>query len=134
MNRIKKDPPQKRIEIANWIILAVLFISSLIFAPWKFTLGILTGGLISILNFYWLGRSLRGVFKNLGNKGIIKGPVIVKYYIRLVITGIVLYLLITRDIVNVIGLLVGLSVVVINIIITVIITAFFKKNYLEEVS
>jgi hypothetical protein len=134
VNSIEKDLTQKRIEITNWIILALFFISSLIFAPWKFAFGILLGGFISIINFYWLGRNLQNVFKNLGDKGNIKGPVMVKYYIRLAITAIALYFLITGDTVHVVGLLVGLSVVVISIIITVINTAFSKKNFLEEVS
>jgi hypothetical protein len=132
VNNIEKDPLQKRIEMANWIILAILFIPALIFTPLKFALGILLGGFISIVNFHWLGSSLRGAFKNLGQS--IKGTVMVKYYIRLAITGIILYFLIAGNSVNIIGLLVGLSVVIINIIIMVIITAFSKKNFLEEVS
>ncbi|MGV8058614.1 MAG: ATP synthase subunit I [Smithellaceae bacterium] len=133
MNHIEKDLTQKRIEIANWIFLAVLFIPSLIFAPLKFALGVLLGGFISIINFHWLGRGLQSAFQNMGEKGNIKTPVMVKYYIRLAITGIILYLLIAGNIVNVIGLIVGLSVVVINIIITLITTIFLKKNCLEEV-
>jgi hypothetical protein len=132
VNNIEKDPIQKRIETTNWIILFVIFIPSLFFAPWKFSLGILLGGFISILNFHWLGRSLQGAFKNTG--GNIKVPIMVKYYIRLAITAVVLYLLITGDIVHVIGLIVGLSVVIINIIFIAIITAFSKKNFLEEVN
>ena len=134
MNNIEKDLIQKRIEINNWILLAVLFISSLIFTPWKFALGLLLGGFISIINFYWLGQNLQNVFRNLGDKGNVKGPVMVKYYIRLAITAVAIYFLITGDTVNVVGLLVGLSVVVISIVITVISTAFSKKNFLEEVS
>lgn len=131
MNHIAKDPLQKRIEIANWIILAILFTASLIFTSLKFSLGVLIGGFISILNFHWLGYSLRGIFKNSGSK--VKGSVIVKYYIRLAITAVVLYFLIAGNTVHVIGLLVGLSLVVINITITVI-TVLAKKNSLEEVS
>jgi hypothetical protein len=112
--------------------LAVIFILSVFFTPLKFALGILLGGFISILNFHWLGRSLQSVFKNIG--GNFKGPVMVKYYLRLAITGVVLYFLIAGDTVNIIGLILGLSVVVINIIITVIIATFSKKNFLEEVS
>ena len=132
MNNIEKDPIQKRIEITNWIILFIIFIPSLFFAPWKFSLGILTGGFISILNFHWLGRSLQGVFKNIG--GNVKVPVMVKYYIRLAVTAVILYFLIANDTVNVIGLIIGLSVVIINIILMVIIIAFSKKNFLEEVN
>ena len=130
MNLIVKDPLQRRIEFYNWIILAIVFIPSLIFSPIKFSLGILLGGFISILNFYWMERGLRGVFTN--TAGNFKGPVMVKYYIRLALTAIVLYFLIANDTVNVIGLLIGLSVVVINIIITLI-TTKAKKKLIEDV-
>jgi hypothetical protein len=134
VNHIEKDLLQKRIEIANWIVLAVLFLPALILAPLKFALGILLGGFICILNFHWLGRSLQGAFQKLGNSGNIKTPVMVRYYLRMGVTGIILYLLIDGGAVDVIGLIVGLSVVVINIIITLIATAMLKKNTLEEVS
>ena len=130
MNLIVKDPLQKKIESANWIMLAILFIPALIFAPFKFSLGILLGGFISIINYYWMERGLRGIFAN--TAGNVKGPVIGKYYIRLVLTAIVLYFLIANGTVNVIGLLIGLSVVVINIIITLI-TIMAKKKLIEEV-
>ena len=130
MNLIVKDPLQRRIEIFNWIILAIVFIVSLIFSPIKLSLGVLLGGFISIVNFYWMDRSLRSAFEK--NTGNIKGPVIGKYFLRLTLTAIVLYFLIANDTVHVIGLLIGLSVVVINIIVTLI-TTLAKKKLLEEV-
>lgn len=130
MNPIVKDPLQRKIELSNWIILAVILIPSLIFAPVKFSLGILLGGFISILNFHWMEKGLRGLFQKTGVH--VKGPVLIKYYIRLAITAVVLYFLIAYKTVNVIGLLIGLSVVVINIVITMIM-ALTKKNFIEEV-
>lgn len=130
MNLIAKDPLQKRLEIANWIILAILFIPSFIFLPTKFYLGILLGGFISILNFYGMELGLRGLFKN--PAGNVKRPTLIKYYIRLALTAVVLYFLIAAETVNVIGLIIGLSVVVINIVFTMI-TALAKKNFIEEV-
>ncbi len=130
MNHIVKDPLQKKLEIANWIILAILFIPSLIFAPQKFYLGVLLGGFISILNFHGMELGLQGLFKN--PAGNVKRPTMIKYYIRLALTAVVLYLLIASETVNVVGLLIGLSVVVINIVVTMI-TALAKKNFIEEV-
>jgi len=130
VNLILKDPLQRKIEIANWIVLAILFIASWIFTPFDFYLGVLLGGFISILNFYWMERGLRGIFTN--TAGNVKGGVLVKYYIRLVLTAIVLYFLIANGTVHAIGLLIGLSVVVINIIVTLI-TTMAKKKLLEEV-
>jgi len=130
VNLIVKDPLQKKIEFVNWILLAILFIPALILTPFKFALGILLGGFISIINFFWMERGLRDLFSNTSKN--VKAPVMVKYYIRLALTAVVLYFLIANDTVNVIGLLIGLSVVVINIIITLI-TTMAKKNLIEEV-
>jgi len=130
VNLIVKDPLQRKIEIANWIALAIIFIISWIFTPFDFYLGVLLGGFISIINFHWMERGLRGIFAN--TAGNVKGGVMVKYYIRLVLTAVVLYFLIANATVNVIGLLIGLSVVVINIIVTLI-TTMAKKKLLEEV-
>jgi hypothetical protein len=129
VNPIVKDPLQRRIELTNWIILFIILIPSLIFASYKFSLGILLGGFICILNFHWMERGLRGLFQKSGN---VKGPVLIKYYIRLVITAVVLFFLIRYETVDVIGLLIGLSIVVINIIFTTIV-ALTKKNFIEEV-
>ena len=90
----------------------------------------LLGGFISIINFYWMTRSLSGIFKQQG--GNVKGPVMIKYYLRLALTAVVLFFLISRDTVNVIGLIIGLSVVVITIFVTLII-ALAKKKLIEEV-
>jgi hypothetical protein len=131
VNPIVKDPLQKRLEITNWIILAVLFVVSFALAGPALYLGVLLGGFISILNFHGMELGLRGLFRN--PSGNVKGPTMVKYYIRLVLTAIVLFFLISTDTVDVIGLLIGLSVVVINLVFTVI-TALAKKNFSEEVS
>ena len=130
MNLIAKDQLQRKIEIVNWIILVLIFIPSLIFGTFKFALGVLMGGFISILNFYWMKRSLSRVFEKLS--GNVKGAVVFKYFIRLAVTAIVLFFLISSDIVNIIGLVIGLSVVVITVVATVI-TTLTKKNFLEEV-
>ena len=130
MNLIVKDPLQKRIELFNWIILTVFFILALIFASLKFALGVFFGGIICIFNFYWLDRSLRNIFAN--NTGNIKARVLGKYFLRLALTGIVLFFLIAYHTVNIIGLLIGLSVVIINII-TNVIANMTKNNFLKEV-
>jgi hypothetical protein len=130
VNLIAKDPLQRKIEIVNWIILTIIFIPSLIFGTFKFALGVLLGGFISILNFYWMKRSLSRVFEKLS--GNVKGAVVFKYFIRLTLTAIVLFFLISNDTVNIIGLIIGLSVVVLTIVVTVI-TTLTKKNFLEEV-
>lgn len=130
MNHTEKDPLQKKLELTNWIILGILLVPSFMFASHQFTLGVLLGGLISIVNFHWLDRDLRKIFASLSDSS--KSRMMFKYYIRFGITAVVLYFIITGGLVDIIGLLVGLSLVVINVVFTVIST-FSKKNCLEEV-
>jgi len=70
---------------------------------------------------------LRGLFRN--PAGNVKRPTLVKYYIRLALTAVVLFFLITAGTVDIIGLIIGLSVVVINIVFTMIVALAKKKLY-----
>lgn len=131
MKHTEKDPLQKKLEITNWIIMGLLLMVSFIFMPYRFTLGMLLGGFISIVNFHWLDRDLRNVFRRLSEGS--SSLVMFKYIIRFAVTAVVLYLIISSDIVDIVGLLVGLSTVVITMVFTAI-AAYSKKNCLEEVS
>ena len=115
---IKKTIMQSNIERGNWVVLGVLLAVSFLFLPGRFTLGVLLGGFISIVNFYWLSRDLRGTFLKHAHRA--KPFMMAKYYIRFIVTGVVLFFVITRAPVDVFGLLLGLSLVVINVIVTVI--------------
>ena len=125
-------PLQKKIELTNWTVLGIFFILSSVFASASFTLGILTGGLISALNFHALCRGLQKVFRQLeiGKPG--KSPVMFRYLSRLFITGLVLYLVLAKTPADIFGLVIGLSTVVISILFTGIMT-IIDKSYLEEV-
>ncbi len=131
MNPTGKDLLQRKIELRNLVILGFMLLVSLLVMPWRFTLGILLGGIISIVNLYWLGRDLRVIFSNLSGKA--KSAMMIRYYIRMAVTAVLLFFVITELPVDVIGLLVGLSLVVINIVFTAILE-FQKKILPEEAS
>jgi len=130
VNLTGKDPLQKRLEITNWIILAILVAGSLVLRSSRFSLGIFCGGLISVVNFHWLYRNLSSYFTKYAHPS--RAAIMLLYYIRLAATAFALYLIISRDLVDVIGLVIGLSVVVMNIVLTTVLT-LSKKNRLEEV-
>jgi chromate transport protein ChrA len=130
VNPIEKDPLQQKLEKLNWAILALFVLISLIFMPAPFTLGVLLGGLISIVNFFWLKRDLRVVFGNLTGRA--KAAVMFRYYIRFFVSAVIIFFIITRTVADVMGLLIGLSIVVINIVLTLLIN-LSKKNIIEEV-
>ena len=131
MNRTEKDPLQRKLELANWVILGVLLVLSFILMPYRFAFGMLLGGFISIVNFYWLGRDLKKAFSGLSERS--NASIMFKYYIRFAVTAVALYFIISGDLVDIIGLLIGLSTVVIAIVFTAIATAYSKKNCIEEV-
>jgi hypothetical protein len=54
-----------------------------------------------------------------------------RYYIRFFVSAVIIYFIITKTTVDVIGLLIGLSVVVINIVLTLVM-GLSKKNLIEE--
>jgi len=56
-----------------------------------------------------------------------------RYYLRLAVTAVVLYWVISRNLVDVIGLIIGLSVVVLNVVLTTILV-LSRKNHVEEVN
>ena len=131
MNRTEKDPLQKRLEITNWILLAVLVAGSLFLRSPRFSLGVLLGGLISIVNFHWLYRNLLSVFQKHLNRA--RAALMLRYYLRLAVTAIALYWIISRNLVDVIGLVIGLSVVVLNIVLTTLLV-LSRKNHVEDVN
>ena len=130
MNRTGKDPLQKRLEITNWILLAILMAGSLVLRSARFSLGIFLGGLISIVNFHMLYRNLLSVFTKHLNRA--RSALMLRYYLRLAVTAVALYWIISRNIVDVIGLVIGLSIVVLNIVLTTLL-ALSKKNRVEEI-
>jgi len=131
MNPTGKDLLQRKIELRNGIILGLMLLVSLLTMPARFTLGVLVGGIISIVNLYWLGRDLRVIFSNLS--GSAKSAMMIRYYVRMAATAVVLFFVITELPIDVIGLLAGLSLVVINIAVTAILEAQ-KKILPEEAS
>ena len=119
-----KSPLQKKIERGHWLVLGVSLAASALWLPHSFTLGILIGGLISIANFYWLARDLKRLF-GLFSEGVTQARakyyILMKFYLRFIVSAIVLYVVITRMPVSVVGLVVGLSIVVISIVLTIVI-------------
>lgn len=133
IKRTGKSSLQKKIEIANWLVLGTLLLLSGFFASVNFTLGFLAGGLVSILNFYGLCRGLQKAFGQWeANRPLAKAPLICKYLLRMAAIALVLYVMLVRTTADIFGIVLGLSTVIIAIILTIVMT-FFDKSYLEEV-
>ncbi len=98
---------------ANWFLFVVGSLLALINLPVDFALGVIAGGLIVTVNFHLLSRTLKKSFspKHLSTHNV----VLVKYYIRFIVSGLIIFVLMSNHIVDPLGLIIGLSVVVVSI-------------------
>ena len=105
----------KFVTHSNWILFSVASIIGLILLPPDFTRGIIFGGLIVTVNFHLLYRTLKKAFRpsRLSSYRV----VLAKYYIRFLISGFIIFVLISGHYVDPLGLFIGLSVVVASIMI-----------------
>jgi hypothetical protein len=100
-------------SIASWAFLLFFIAAGLCFFPFRFTLGIASGGLIAVVNFHLLSRTLK---KSLNPKKPAPMYVVLgKYYIRFTASGLLIFVLISRRVVHPVGLFIGVSVVVAGI-------------------
>jgi len=97
----------------NWVLFAVASITGIILLPSYFAGGIVFGGLIVTINFHLLYRTLKKAFRP--SHLVSHNVVLAKYYIRFIISGIIIFVLISGHYVDPLGLFVGLSVVVVSI-------------------
>jgi hypothetical protein len=89
---------------------------SLFWQSMSVTLGVVAGGLVVILNFGWMGRSLLKVISSpeaYSPRGFKRN-----YFFRLLVVGCAIYLLLIRGEVQPLALVVGLSVVVVSLLLT----------------
>ncbi len=114
-----------RMQMVCWLVLVLLTLGALIFSSVSFALAVFAGGLISNISFLVSHRDIVGFVGSItshadperrqaeadqGRKGYI-----LKFWLRIVIIGIVLFFLIQSRTVNIFGLILGLSTVVIAV-------------------
>ena len=103
----------KFVNLTNWILFSFASLIGLFLMPSDFAMGIICGGMIVTINFHLLYRTLKKAFRppHLASTSVI----LVKYYIRFIVSGLVIFVLISEHFVDPLGLFVGLSVVVASI-------------------
>ena len=107
---------QKRLRLLNWVILLILSSASALLMSYLFAGGVFLGGLIAIANFHVLQHTIRGAFLSDGNMRKGKFSIIIKSYLRLFALGVIIYILIDKDLVDPIGLAVGVSTILFSIV------------------
>jgi hypothetical protein len=101
------DTTNRRI-FRSMIVVVILAVSvSLLFAPWRVSTGLLLGGLLSLVNHYWLTSSTTAAFSVLvdGQKPRLG---LVQYFLRYAVIGSVILLAYKFGIASVPALIAGL--------------------------
>ena len=112
----------------NWLVFAVVSVGGFILATPDMLWGILFGGLIVTINFHMLSRTLK---KSLTPSNLTSHNVILaKYYLRFILSGFIISILISGHYVHPLGLFIGLSVVVASIMLATLreLKNFFFKE------
>jgi len=117
---------ETRIIICGGLVsLGLLLFSFLAADPLAFALGVLFGGAYSILNFRLMQITFDKAMKMPSARA--QKYVQTRYFLRYLITGVVIYVAIINPWVNIIGVLLGLVAVKISVLIN---TTVSKKNVL----
>lgn len=103
----------KFVTRTNWILLFAASILGFVLSPPNFMRGIVFGGLIVTINFHLLYRTLKSALAPPHFSSI--RVVLTKYYIRFIVSGLIIFILISGHFVDPLGLFIGLSIVVASI-------------------
>ncbi len=114
----------------NWILFVAASIVGFLLLPANYARGILFGGLLVTVNFHLLARTLRTALTppHLSSHNV----VIAKYFLRFIVSGFIIFVLIAGHFVHPVGLIIGLSVVVFSIILATL-REFTKLIFKEAV-
>lgn len=112
----------------NWLLLAVLIGGGWYMFSWPVAKSVLIGGLLANVSFYLLRRDINRFMDNFSQAGmnwkavkqIEKVSFFLKFYGRLAILAVILYLLVSRVTVDVVGLVVGLSTIMLSVVVVVL--------------
>ncbi|MBU2522132.1 MAG: ATP synthase subunit I [Proteobacteria bacterium] len=118
----------KFITITNWILFSIVSIAGFLITTPNFAKGIIFGGLIVTINFHMLSITLKKAFSTPHSAS--HNVILAKYYVRFIVSGFIIFVLIAKQYVDPIGLFIGLSVVVASIMIATI--CEIKKLFLKE--
>ena len=118
----------KFVNRSNWVLLLLTSIAGSMFMNADFAIGIMAGGLIVTINFYLICRAIR---KTLTPPHFSSTKsILAKYYVRFLLSLIILFILISKQYADPGGLLIGLSIVVASIMIAAL--CELKKIILKE--
>jgi hypothetical protein len=93
-------------SMATAVVSAVII--SAPFAPWRITTGLLLGGFLSLLNYYWMRTAISAGFDLALSQGSKPQVKVAQYVLRYFVVGIIVFAAYQLDIVSLPATLAGL--------------------------
>lgn len=116
----------KKLIAIDLIIIGISYV--VVSKPMPFILGIIFGSAISVLNFIELANTLSRAITMPQDKA--QSFTVIKYFIRYIVTAVVIYVSIIAPYINVIGTIIGLFIIKIIILVTNLLS---DKNYFRNI-
>ena len=121
----------QKMQVVSWVVLVVLTCGSAIVISLSFAWSVFVGGVISICSFWVSNKDVVSLIDAVSSQPSVEARkasatqgqkgYLLKFWLRIVLIGVVLFLLIKSKAVNIFGLILGLSTVVLAI-------TFFSLN------
>lgn len=122
-----KELSHRRILFLMGLVSVLGSICGFVFVSWQFGLGILFGGTLSFVNYYWLKHSLKIVFEKVAS-GEQQGFSGTTYLLRYFVFGILLLLIYLTKAIPVASVILGLGSFAVAIMFEGIIRLFTSFN------
>lgn len=117
----------RMVQQFNLVIISVFTVGSWYIIDWNLAQSVLIGGVLASISFFLLKRDAEQLIDQVADagqamslKGLARSSFILKFNGRLVVLGLLLYVLTTKININIIGLVIGLSTVMLSVIIVVL--------------
>ena len=115
--------PRRRLLIEMTAATLVIGVVGLVASSGRFFASVIVGGIISILNFLWLERSLGAVFRAAAD-GQKPGLQAVKYFLRYVVIGLALFVIYLTGSLPIVAVILGLASFAFAVVIDGILSIF----------
>jgi len=126
------DATNRRIFRSMIVVVVLAVCASLLFAPWRVSTGLLLGGVLSLVNHYWLTTSTTAAFSVLVN-GEKPRLSLIQYVLRYAVIGLVILLAYKFGIASVPALIAGLCSFVFALFVEALREFYFAIIHREEI-
>jgi hypothetical protein len=118
-----------------WIMTIILIVGvavSLLYAQRDFTLGLIIGGALAFLNYYWLKLSLKNIFGAMAAAGEKPRFLVMRYFLRYATLGSVIAIVYITNIASLLAVLLGLSSIAPAVVVEGLIRIFTPNSSKRE--